>query len=587
MVDEGSYTYMQVLKNINKSEVPVSISQHISDYSLTAEQKKVILVKFDPYVPQCIEFNTVLPPTAPRFLVKGAPCPTEPEPTTEPAVSQESQRSLQIKQSMRQLAAQSSQKTDSFSVEDSFPPKESATDDTHPYSDVEIVEDSFLSSPARLNSPEAHVESPKFTSAAFDDALAEAIQQAKAVAHLPLDEEDEDEEGKPYLVRGGQVSDSGADEDVPEPAPKRSKRFATGLPLVGSGKSQGFNQQAFQCMDPRATNASAAQNPNARTIQMLEEMCKYYDQMGDHWRTFSYHRGIGVLTKQSSKICTKKQALKLPFIGERLSQKIEEIVLTDRLRRLDSTRDDPTDKVLRTFLGIYGVGLSQAHKWIQAGHRTLDDLVAKVKLTDNQKIGIEHFDDFVTRIPRAEVEAHGEYVRKELRRLDPGFGIIIGGSFRRGSKDSGDIDLIITKKGASPSAMGKVVFEKLVPKLFSAGFLKASLATSHTQDGTKWHGASCLPSSKVWRRLDLLLVPEEEMGAALIYFTGNGIFNRSMRLLASKKGMRLNQRGLYTDVMRGKNRENITEGTLLEGKSEKKIFEILGVPWRHPTERIC
>jgi DNA polymerase IV len=161
------------------------------------------------------------------------------------------------------------------------------------------------------------------------------------------------------------------------------------------------------------------------------------------------------------------------------------------------------------------------------------------------------------------------------------------GSYWRGARDSGDIDLIITKPGVSPSAMGRVVFERLVPRLFSAGFLKASLATSHRQDGTKWHGTSCLPSSKVWRRLDLLLVPEEEMGAALIYFTGNDIFNRSMRLLASKKGMRLNQRGLYIDVMRGKNREKMTEGTLLEGRSEKKIFEILGVPWRHPTERIC
>lgn len=316
-------------------------------------------------------------------------------------------------------------------------------------------------------------------------------------------------------------------------------------------------------------------------------MCKYYDQMGDHWRTFSYRRGIGILRKQKTKICTKEQAATLPFIGTRLSAKIEEIVLTDRLRRLNSTRDDPTDKALRTFMGIYGVGLSQAQKWIQAGHRTLDDLVAKVKLTENQRIGLDHYEDFGTRIPRAEVEAHGEYVRKALRRLDPGFEVIVMGSYRRGARDSGDIDLIITKKGASPSAMGKVVFEKLVPKLFSAGFLKASLATSHTRDGTKWHGASCLPSSKVWRRLDLLLVPEEEMGAALIYFTGNDIFNRSMRLLASKKGMRLNQRGLYVDVMRGKNREKITEVSLLEGKSEEKIFEILGVPWRHPTERIC
>jgi DNA polymerase IV len=77
------------------------------------------------------------------------------------------------------------------------------------------------------------------------------------------------------------------------------------------------------------------------------------------------------------------------------------------------------------------------------------------------------------------------------------------------------------------------------------------------------------------------------MGAALIYFTGNDIFNRSIRLLASKKGMRLNQRGLYRDVMRGPSRVKVTEGQLVEGRDEKKIFEILGVRWREPHERWC
>jgi DNA polymerase IV len=82
-------------------------------------------------------------------------------------------------------------------------------------------------------------------------------------------------------------------------------------------------------------------------------------------------------------------------------------------------------------------------------------------------------------------------------------------------------------------------------------------------------------------------VPEEEMGAALIYFTGNDIFNRSIRLLARKKGMRLNQKGLYKDVKRGRRGEKLNEGMLVEGQSEKKIFEVLGVPWREPEERIC
>jgi DNA polymerase IV len=49
--------------------------------------------------------------------------------------------------------------------------------------------------------------------------------------------------------------------------------------------------------------------------------------------------------------------------------------------------------------------------------------------------------------------------------------------------------------------------------------------------------------------------------------------------------MRLNQRGLYKDVFRGKGREKIAEGELLESKSEKKIFDILGVPWRPPEHR--
>jgi DNA polymerase IV len=51
--------------------------------------------------------------------------------------------------------------------------------------------------------------------------------------------------------------------------------------------------------------------------------------------------------------------------------------------------------------------------------------------------------------------------------------------------------------------------------------------------------------------------------------------------------MRLNQKGLYEDVKRGHRGEKLNEGVLVEGRSEKRIFEILGVPWREPHERIC
>ena len=152
-----------------------------------------------------------------------------------------------------------------------------------------------------------------------------------------------------------------------------------------------------------------------------------------------------------------------------------------------------------------------------------------------------------------------------------------------------DIDFILTKPGTSSSHDLLPFLIQLVDELTRKGFLVAALAKpgSANGGGSKWHGAALLPGTTIWRRIDLLLVPETEWGAALIYFTGDDIFNRSIRLLSSKKGMRLNQRGLYKDFMRGPGRVKLNEGTLIEGADEKKIFAVLGVPWRPPEQRIC
>lgn len=147
------------------------------------------------------------------------------------------------------------------------------------------------------------------------------------------------------------------------------------------------------------------------------------------------------------------------------------------------------------------------------------------------------------------------------------------------------IDLMITKPNATASDLMHFM-RPLLETLTKSTFLTHTLATSHTDDGSKWHGVSRLPSG-LHRRLDLLFVPWKERGAALIYFTGNDIFNRSLRLLASKKGMGLNQRGLFKDTLRGPGRVKITRGSLVEAESEEEIFRILGVPWRPPHLRNC
>jgi DNA polymerase IV len=332
--------------------------------------------------------------------------------------------------------------------------------------------------------------------------------------------------------------------------------------------------------------STKGENPNADTIEQLQEMADFYERTNNRWRSLSFRRGISTLRKQTRRITTKEEALKLPFVGDSLAEAIEMIVQTGGLSRLEATKDDPLNKVLQLFMGIYGVGLSQATKWVSVGLKTLDDLRVKAQLNENQMIGLEHYDDLQQRIPRAEVEAHGEIFRSTLAGIDSAFEVTIGGSYRRGSPTSGDIDLIITKPGASLHKVRSVILDHIIPELFAMGFLKAELARTSSNTGSKWHGCSAIDGGP-WRRIDFLLVPWDEMGAALIYFTGNDIFNRSIRLLASRKGMRLNQRGLYKDVLRGKGTDKVTKGELLESKSEKKIFEILGVPWRPPEHRNC
>lgn len=326
-------------------------------------------------------------------------------------------------------------------------------------------------------------------------------------------------------------------------------------------------------------------NPNAQTIDILGKMVEYYEGTKDEWRIRAYRKAISVLQTQTERIISKEQALKLPHVGERLAAKIEEIAMTQRLRRLDYAQGDSAS--LRIFTKIYGVGVAQATKWVEQGYRSLEDIRSKAKLTANQEIGLDHYDDFLSRIPRAEVQQSGDIVRNAIQAIDPAFQVTIGGSFRRGAPDSGDIDCIITRPNSQLDHIRNVVVDQLVPMLFKSSFLQCALAACD-KDGSKWHGACALPGQgNPWRRIDLLLVPWAEMGAALIYFTGNDIFNRSIRLLASTKGMRLNQKGLFKDVMRGKQRVRITDGTLVESKSEKKIFEILDVPWRPPEHRIC
>ncbi|KAK4111875.1 hypothetical protein N656DRAFT_710866 [Canariomyces notabilis] len=555
------------------------------------------IVVNEEYPIDCISFRTLLNPHQNRYRVPGGPLPAQ-EGTGQGinASPQNSDRSLQVKQ------PRVSRKRENTTPEAT--PSEGGQSFQHEARNVQqAVSDRPLPTPKPTSScdiiartcqpslPEQGgkptsnaLHSPQPTSGARDE-LSEYIELMQQYKDLPLDLEEDDLESvkdTPEMVSDSEAEARSEDE--------RAKRRPAGGTRRTAHKEIAFEDR-FACSRGGTRDmAINAQNPNARTIEVLQSMCDYYTRINDHWRTTAYRKAITTLRRQPTKITNEEEAYRLPNIGRRLASKIEEIVSTNKLRRLEYANDEPLDHGLETFLKIYDVGTSRANKWIAQGFRTLDDLRTKADLTPNQRLGIEHYDDLNTRIPRAEVAALGEYVKREAARVDAAVELLIGGSYRRGSDSSSDIDIIVTKKGTNSVDELVPFLEELIDVLTRQGFLVATLAALHSRrtgkdgPGSKWHG--CCP---IWRRIDFLLVPESEYGAALIYFTGNDIFNRSMRLLASKKGMRLNQRGLYKEVMAGKERGKlkVTAGELLEGRDERRIFELLGVKWREPWERWC
>ncbi|OJD18833.1 hypothetical protein AJ78_01165 [Emergomyces pasteurianus Ep9510] len=510
----------------------------------------------DSYPAECITFGSLMNASHTRFHVKGAPA-NHNEVTKskeEPGVRNSLNIKLARNENHLETPAASQSIVEALRDRPSPPPFA----DTHGKDGKDSCDDP--------------VEQP---SQRDPDILDEMIEQARAENDLPLDQSDEED----VDIDSNSQAHSDSDSEAGKRKERRQQKRSIGNPQW---------QNNFSCMHKHDGRTDKG-NPNARTIEILQKMSDYYDRISDQWRTLAYRKAISAMRKQKEKIVTKEQALAIPCIGERLAAKIEEIVWTNRLRRLEEANMEPHDVLLSQFLNIYGVGFTQASKWIQQGFQSLEDLKSRACLTKNQQIGIDHYDDFLQRIPRAEVEAHGAIVKNLLFKIDPAVQVIIGGSYRRGASSSGDIDLIITKDGASQAEICELMTGIVIPALFKQNFLQAGLAAGDRRESSKWQGACALPGGErpVWRRIDFLYVPGDEIGAALIYFTGNDVFNRSLRLLASKKGMCLNQRGLFADILRGERRVKLNSGHLLESRDEKKIFEILGVPWRPPNHRIC
>ncbi|XP_006455903.1 hypothetical protein AGABI2DRAFT_227537 [Agaricus bisporus var. bisporus H97] len=358
--------------------------------------------------------------------------------------------------------------------------------------------------------------------------------------------------------------------------------------------SQNKQKRGWTCDTPQAPKSPCVNQDILEKLQELQELHKAKIGDEEHWRAYSYNKSIRAIHIYPKRIQSYSEARSIRGVGDKTALKIKEILQTGDLRRINFEKTDDV-KVTRLFQGIYGVGKCQstAFKWYSAGCRTLEDLRSQkggVRLSSVQMIGLQYYDDINDRMPRSEAKALFELVKPIALSFDSKLFVEIMGSFRRGKADCGDIDILITR----PTDDGQThsgVLKRLLAALHKGGIITEDLAIPENSADLEcvYRGLCRLPSpGSRRRRIDFLTVPWESRGAALLYYTGDDIFNRAMRLKANKLGYSLNQRGLFNGVVRDvkDRRVKLNQGTLVASETEEEIFRILNVPWQEPHERI-
>ncbi|KAF5376697.1 hypothetical protein D9615_007866 [Tricholomella constricta] len=275
----------------------------------------------------------------------------------------------------------------------------------------------------------------------------------------------------------------------------------------------------------------------------------------DHWRVFSYSKCIRALRNHPKRIASLAEARSIRGVGEKTAAKIMEIVETGGLRRIGYEKTEDIETT-RLFQGIYGVGRSTAYQWYAAGCRTLKDVVdgkGGVKLTPAQEIGVRFYDDINNRMPREEAKEIFELIKPIALRIDPRLFVEIMGSYRRGKADCGDIDILITRSPEDGKTHAGVL-PQLLRDLHAGGILTEDLALPDDPNDLEaiYRGLCRIPwrAGARRRRIDFLTVAWHSRGAALLYYTGDDIFNRAIRMKANVLGYSLNEKGLFGGVVR-------------------------------------
>jgi len=329
------------------------------------------------------------------------------------------------------------------------------------------------------------------------------------------------------------------------------------------------NNSSLKTKTPPITRMSKPKRLNEEFIAVMDELNTIMVRQGEMFRAKAYREASEAITIYNEDIYDPAQLTGVKRIGKTILEKLHEYVKTGTLKILEREKKNP----LNILTKVYGIGPKKAKEFIAKGITTIEDLKANEDLlTTNMKLGVKYFDDIEARIPREEIDEYNVILHEMFTAsTPPGSTMEIVGSYRRGAKTSGDIDIVLTNADNNSDILGlfldKLVENNIIIEILSKGKTK-SLTIGQ------------IPGKRP-RRLDFMYTPPEQYAFATLYFTGSKAFNTIQRQRALNLGYTLNEHGFHHMVDR-------TKGDKVNKyfPTEQSIFAFLKMQYLAPPERI-
>ena len=308
-------------------------------------------------------------------------------------------------------------------------------------------------------------------------------------------------------------------------------------------------------------------------LRELAELTELDEANPQSFRVRAYESAAHAIAAQATDlgVLTTKELQKIEGIGKSTADKIRELLETGRVAKLEALRQKHPPGVV-ALLKVQGLGPKALAKLrSELGVASIDDLrraLAAHAVRDLAGFGAKSEEKLAAALAR--LDAQGSVGRTpisvalplanrivERMREVPGVAhASVCGSLRRFSETIGDVDVVVAASDPAP-VMDAFVAMPVVERVLGHGESKTSVVTHR---GTQ---------------IDLRVVAQNQLGAALLYFTGSNGHNIKLRMRALARDLTLNEYAL----------SEIKTGRVVASETEAEIYAALGLAWIPPVLR--